>query len=534
MIDVKILNFSDENEFKNEEEFLEYFKEFVDGENQEIKWNTKFWNNQNELMGENDIIIFVYKNNIYGKARIKAQIPIQEEKYKTSIIIEDIEEVDKIPFKSLEKYFDKKMYHSQMNLYVEEEELNDFFEKFTENEEEFVYRIKQCMNRLGEKDTEIVKEQKEIRNKFVNKFNVEFIKNMTLEDYCSGRAKISENGKESFCYILETKLQESGEMRGSRVFKFGVWYDKETNTYKHTKRWGTTLEEAFQNLKESICKLIIDGKNEDYEEIEKNMISPIFKGKILSTYFPEKYLCVFEEGQIEKIISIMNLHYDVKKVTNVQQKKKLILDYKNSNDSLAKLENYYFVKLIYAEYFHELNKKEIEVPEINYNKMEQVDFEYLQRHIVKHYRKGYTTKKSIEEYEAQNRRQKRIGDLGENAVRLFEISKLEKIGREDLAQNVRIVDSDNYGYDIISYDEEGEEKHIEVKTMSQKINYMDFYLTENELNKMKTDSAYQLYYLFDIRKNPKYHILDKKKLLEKENEFLKPVIYRVSVDVLQK
>ena len=90
-------------------------------------------------------------------------------------------------------------------------------------------------------------------------------------------------------------------------------------------------------------------KNIRSKEIEKNMISPIFKGKILSTYFPEKYLCVFEEGQIEKIISIMNLHYDVKKVKNVQQKKKLILDYKNSNESLVKLENYYFVKLIYAK-----------------------------------------------------------------------------------------------------------------------------------------------------------------------------------------
>ena len=80
-----------------------------------------------------------------------------------------------------------------------------------------------------------------------------------------------------------------GDMRGATSEKFGVYYSRE-NKYEFAKKYGNNLEEAFLKVKQEICNLIIAGNNEDYDTISKSFLPPLFKGKILSTYYPEKYL----------------------------------------------------------------------------------------------------------------------------------------------------------------------------------------------------------------------------------------------------
>ena len=66
--------------------------------------------------------------------------------------------------------------------------------------------------------------------------------------------------------------------------------------------------------------------------------------------------------------------------------------------------------------------------------------------------------------EAENHR---LGQAGEIAVLQRERSALERRGRADLARKVEHVShsvGDGLGFDILSYDERGEEKFIEVKT----------------------------------------------------------------------
>ena len=80
--------------------------------------------------------------------------------------------------------------------------------------------------------------------------------------------------------------------------------------------------------------------------------------------------------------------------------------------------------------------------------------------------------------------------------------------------------------------ETGEEKHIEVKTTSGNSDkILDFYLTDNELQKMKLDSNYYIYYLFDIKNKPKLHIINKEALLNHEKDYLMPVAYKIMIDV---
>jgi len=82
----------------------------------------------------------------------------------------------------------------------------------------------------------------------------------------------------------------------------------------------------------------------------------------------------------------------------------------------------------------------------------------------------------------------------------YEKSELIKNNRKDLAIKVRHVSKDEgdyVGYDILSYDEQGNEKCIEVKT-SVKSYTADFFLTENEMNKIKKLDNYFIYRVFDF------------------------------------
>lgn len=99
---------------------------------------------------------------------------------------------------------------------------------------------------------------------------------------------------------------------------------------------------------------------------------------------------------------------------------------------------------------------------------------------------------------------KRLGFLGELFVIKNEKDILYNNGRKDLADLVEHsseIHGDGLGYDILSFDINGEKKYIEVKTTRSEIN-RPFYLTKNEIefSKINKDNYY-LYRLFDFDTN---------------------------------
>lgn len=102
------------------------------------------------------------------------------------------------------------------------------------------------------------------------------------------------------------------------------------------------------------------------------------------------------------------------------------------------------------------------------------------------------------DYVKKQRSNKRIGDFGEEQVKRFEIERLTKAGRTDLANKVKRAESDAIGYDIESFDADGTPKHIEVKTSTTNSQEVSFYITAHEIETLKEDSNYELYYLYGI------------------------------------
>jgi hypothetical protein len=99
---------------------------------------------------------------------------------------------------------------------------------------------------------------------------------------------------------------------------------------------------------------------------------------------------------------------------------------------------------------------------------------------------------------------KRLGFLGELFVIHNEKKNLAENDRSDLAELVEHsseAHGDGLGYDIISFELNGDKKFIEVKTTRSEIN-RPFYLTKNEIEFSRLNSSnYYLYRLFDFDTN---------------------------------
>lgn len=84
---------------------------------------------------------------------------------------------------------------------------------------------------------------------------------------------------------------------------------------------------------------------------------------------------------------------------------------------------------------------------------------------------------------------KEIGDVGEGLVFAHESEKLKNAGRTDLLHLVKIMPTNNYlGYDIISYENNEQRRHIEVKTTisSKPVALSRIHLTTNEWRAAET------------------------------------------------
>lgn len=95
-----------------------------------------------------------------------------------------------------------------------------------------------------------------------------------------------------------------------------------------------------------------------------------------------------------------------------------------------------------------------------------------------------------------------VGLLGELFVLHYEKSQLEKANAKHLVKYVRHISlelGDGYGYDIGSYEPNGNQKYIEVKTTVENQNF-GFYLTENEYKYLTNEAGYVIYRVYDFEK----------------------------------
>lgn len=110
------------------------------------------------------------------------------------------------------------------------------------------------------------------------------------------------------------------------------------------------------------------------------------------------------------------------------------------------------------------------------------------------------------DYLAQEARNRSLGRAGELFVLELEARRLHAAGRKTLADKVDHVAAtrgDGLGYDVHSFDEDGKDRLIEVKTTAFGED-TPFYVSRNELARSQQDAGiYHLYRVFDFRQRPR-------------------------------
>ena len=375
------------------------------------------------------------------------------------------------------------------------------------------------------------------REAFVEDFTLKRIAMMSLDEYVIGRGD-----KSSFCYRIERELGPLGHITGQPSNKFGVWYSKQNGDYKAEPRFGDDISEAFGLVKDYIIELIEAGSREDFDTIIKNPISAMFKGKILSTYFPETYLNIFSKAHLKHYLIALNLDtIDLMQQDPVIMRQALV-DFKNSDQDMKHWKMDMFAAFLWSHYpGAPINPEETAVkwPWLKKPEFPQIGkIKFVELKLASDaggsYGEPKATSSKSPDYEAEAASAKELGDRGEHIVMEAEIERLmnergiSKMKASKLVKHVSR-ESDSYGYDILSVNPDNSPRYIEVKATQGKVGDMTFYYTANELATAKKYSkAYYLYIVYEITsKKPKIWIL--------QNPFLKdelklvPIKYKVNL-----
>ena len=113
------------------------------------------------------------------------------------------------------------------------------------------------------------------------------------------------------------------------------------------------------------------------------------------------------------------------------------------------------------------------------------------------------------DFTARDARNRKLGRSGEQFVLEFEEARLVKAGRKELASKIEWISEsrgDGAGYDIASFDLDGRERLIEVKTTNYGRSF-PFLVTRNELSVSRARNNYSLYRVFDFHRDPRLFML---------------------------
>jgi len=200
-------------------------------------------------------------------------------------------------------------------------------------------------------------ELEKLRQAFVVRFPILSIADIEIDDYVIGKRYILPSGRESFCYLLErSPLEELGSMRGGTALKFGIYYGQTkndpTDMYRFKSSFGADHVSAFDGVKRVIVKLLQVASSKNVTGIDNNALSPMFKGKILSTYFPEEFLPVFSEEDIDYFLRKLNLFEYSFYSKKLFEKKQKLLEFKQSHEIFSEWNNQVFMRFLYAKFLN--------------------------------------------------------------------------------------------------------------------------------------------------------------------------------------
>lgn len=351
------------------------------------------------------------------------------------------------------------------------------------NKKDFIDKVNSFDLKRYKIDYQVVEEK---RRDFVCRFSPKRIRKMDIDKYVQGKGMKEDN----FCYELEWKLGAYGLISGSTAIKYGIYFNKKDRKYKLTKAWDKgSVRESFRFLANALADLIENAEADNLDEIRKSPFSKMVKGKILATYYPEKYLSIFSEDHLDYFIQRLNLDNKLKEDSDVIDKRQILIDFKESIPEMKKWPLHAFSYFLYRIYPG--------APKDNKEKVEFIkSIEMVEKKFISLHQLPETNRSGKGDYESQNRKKRELGERGEFIVMQWEKEQLRNKGIKKPAQQKSLTD-DSLGYDILSFNDDDTCKYIEVKATNSSPTDFILFLSSNELSAAERyGENYHIYIVF--------------------------------------
>jgi Protein NO VEIN, C-terminal len=302
------------------------------------------------------------------------------------------------------------------------------------------------------------------RGAFIRAFPLKRIGELTLDDYVIGK------GTPSFCTHVEVKTKRWANIFGATAFKFGVYYGRTASDARKMYRWGRkfgpNVNDAFSNVKDALLELVKAGRRLRFYDIDGNSLSQMFKAKILSLYFPDKYLNVCSKDVIETLAAEIGIAENVA----VSEQQHLLFEAKRRDPIARDWSNPKAMTFLYNTYLRTEDERE------NLTKA----------------RKKVHRKLNVDDM-LENR--KRIGEMSERYALRWEKERLVGLGMRPRIKDCRETPSCGYDFETLS----GEGRCIEVKSAG-KLHFdggFRFFLsdTQHKVSRLRENRERYYFYL---------------------------------------
>jgi hypothetical protein len=282
--------------------------------------------------------------------------------------------------------------------------------------------------------TDIESKALRARGQFIEAFPIRSLSKLELKNYVIGRRQ------ETFCYFVEVATRHWARITGATAFKFGVYFGKTKNEsakkYRFAGKYGDSTAAAFRKVRTSLVSLVEEGAktNPNFRAIDQNPLSSMFKAKVLSLYFPSKFINICSERHLKTFAK----RFKVSNKTKISEIQRELLRFKSNNLITSGWSHPKYMAFLYYKYEGK-TENTVKIPR-------RIDFRLLQE------RKD-ARGRAAEEFALRWEKQRLRGD---------EAGKLIKNIRDRR-------DRPGYGYDFLSHNSDGTERLIEVKSV-QKLN----------------------------------------------------------------
>lgn len=167
-------------------------------------------------------------------------------------------------------------------------------------------------------------ELEELLDEFLNRWQIEDVEKMTLQEY------VSVKNKDTFCQWIETKTRVLGSIKGMTSIKFGIYERKDPNEkpknyandnkYSWLRSYGNNRNEVFEKVKKDVLEVIRLSLNGQFEKIDDIILPDLFKWKIAFLYSNERLIPIYKR---DALFAIAN-HYGLKtngrtKISEIQK-----------------------------------------------------------------------------------------------------------------------------------------------------------------------------------------------------------------------